>query len=323
MSLEEEFKDFLKSSSIFRTFDYGDKSKMMVNKVEYNNKLDILYVLYNYSSNLFDLKTPFKYGGIYDKENDKLYDLDYSLRSNILKWDYDSYKFISIDKLYSVINKDMNNRIKELIDDAKKEIFDISQVEIGNEIEDRDVINDFMDGKTSENLEDSYKQYDTSNSQDLLDYLTDKKSFIEEEGRWFIIENTTDILRSLAITAKKREILKRIEENKEHPYHKIKDIIDAIKNNNCVTVNLTINKDGIEQTFKYNADALKNGFSSSYLSTWHFEKAKERDLFEETFGRSTDLYYEDIVKITYGKNTIYEDENFKEKTLEEENVLEG
>ena len=29
----------------------------------------------------------------------------------------------------------------------------------------------------------------------------------------------------------------------------------------------------------------------------------------------------DIVKITYGKNTIYEDKNFKEKLLEEENEI--
>ena len=69
-------------------------------------------------------------------------------------------------------------------------------------------------------------------------------------------------------------------------------------------------------TFKYNADALKRNYNSSYLSTWNFEKAQERNLFEETFGRSEDLHYEEIVKITYGKNTIYEDDNFKVKEEE-------
>ena len=111
--------------------------------------------------------------------------------------------------------------------------------------------------------------------------------------------------------------MKSIEDNVEHPYHKIKNIITSVKDNNCVTVNLTINKDGTEQTFKYNADALIHNYNSSYLSTYNIEKLADRNLFEETFGRWNDLHYEDIIKITYGKNTIYEDTNFKEKEVEE------
>ena len=314
--MEKEFFDFLKSGSLTKTFDYGDKSKVMVNKVRYNDKLDILYALDSYSGNLFDLHNSFKYSGIYDKENNKLFDVEYSLRYHILNWDYNNENYKNASDLYNLINKDMNERIKELIKDVKKEMFDINEVEIGEEIEDRDVLTEFMNGATSETLEASLKEFSTEKSQDLLDYLTDKETFIEEEARWFIVENTTSILRSLAIAEKKREVLKEIEDNKEHPYHKIKKIIDAIKENNCVTVNLTINKNGIEQTFKYNADALKRDYNSSYLSTWNFEKAQERNLFEETFGRSEDLHYEEIVKITYGKNTIYEDDNFKVKEEE-------
>ena len=71
--MEQEFFNFLKSGSITKTFDYKDKSKIIVNKVRYNDKLDILYSLDSYSGNVFDLHTPFKYSGIYDKENDKLY----------------------------------------------------------------------------------------------------------------------------------------------------------------------------------------------------------------------------------------------------------
>lgn len=317
--MEQEFLEFLRSGSIIKTFNYGDKSKVIVNKIRYNDKLDIIYALDSYNGNVFDLHTPFKYSGIYDKENDKLYDVEYSLRYHILSWDYSDEKYVSAGNLYNLINKDMNDRITELIKEVKTKMFDISEVEIGEEIEDRDVLTEFINGATSETLEDSHKEFTTEKPQDLLDYLTDKETFIEEEARWFILENTTSILRSLAIDEKKKEVLKGIEDNEEHPYHKIKKIIDAIKDHNCVTVNLTINKNGIEQTFKYNADALKRDYNSSYLSTWNFEKAQERNLFEETFGRNADLYYEEIVKITYGKNTIYEDENFKVK--EEETCL--
>jgi len=314
--LKQEFFDFLKSSRSSITFDYGNKSKIMINKIRYNDKLDILYSLNSYSGNLFDLHTPFNYSGIYDKESNKLYDVEYGIRFNILNWDYNDVEYISDDNLYKIISKDVNEKISELIRAGKEDIFNISDVELPEELDDCDVINDFINGETSETLEDSHKQFSTNKSQDLLDYLSDKSTFIEEESRDFIMDNMTDILKGLAITEEKRKVLKNIEENKEHPYHKIKSIIDAVKNNNCVTVNLTINKNNIEQTFKYNADTLISSYNSSYLSTYRIEKLADRDLFEETFGKSEDIHYEDIVKITYGKNTIYEDEKFKSKEEE-------
>ena len=221
----------------------------------------------------------------------------------------------------NMINKDMNDKIKEIIDSSKDDIFKIEDVEIAIEIEDKDVLTDFMDGKTSLTLEDSYKKYSTDKPKDLLDYLTDKNTFLEEETREFILDNVTSILKGLTVTEEKRKALKRIEDNLEHPYHKIKSIVDAVKDNNCVTVNITINKDGIEQTFKYDAAALKNSYNSSYLSCYNIEKVTERNLYEETFGRWTDFHYEDIVKITYGKKTIYEDSNYKSKEKQEEICL--
>ena len=78
--MKKEFLDFLKSTKESIVIDYGDKSKIMVNKVRYNDKLDILYSLDSYNGELFDLKTPFKYSGIYDKEIDKLFDIEYAIR---------------------------------------------------------------------------------------------------------------------------------------------------------------------------------------------------------------------------------------------------
>ena len=318
MVLENEFFDFLKSNRITETFNYSNKSKMIVNKVKCNDKLDMLYVLDSYGGELFDLSSPFKYSGIYDKENNKLFDIEYSIRTNLLNWNFNDNKAISSSELYNMIDQDVNDKIDELIANNKKDIFNIEDVEIAEEIEEKDVLYDFMEGKTSATLEDYHKKYSTEKPQNIIDYLTDKETFLEEESRDFIMDNITEILKGLAISEEKRKVLKTIENNKEHPYHKIKEIVDAVKNNKCVTVNLTINKNGTEQTFKYKADMLKNNYNSSYLSTYGFEKAQERNLFEETFGRWDELHYEDIVKITYGKNTIYEDSHFKLKENQEE-----
>ena len=318
MEMEKEFFDFLKSDRVIETFNYNNNSKIMVNKIKCNDKIDILYSLDTYNGTFFDLKTPFKYSGIYDKENNKLYDIDYFLKTRLLDWDYNDDRSISSSELHKKISQDMNDKINELIVDNKNDIFNIEEVEIAEEISEKDILNDFMEGETSATLKDFYIEYRSEKPQNIIDYLTDKETFLEEESRDFITHNMIEIINSLAITNEKRKVLKQIEEDKTHPYHKIKEIVDSVIKNRCVTVNLTINKSGIEQTFKYDAEMLKNNFNSSYLSTYGIEKLAERDLFEKTYGRCEVIHYEDIVKITYGKKTIYEDLNFKEKEKQEE-----
>lgn len=317
--MEQEFFDFLQSSSNLQTFNYGNNSKIMVSKVSYNDKVDILYSLRSYSGELFNLDSPFKYSGIYDKENNKLFDLEYNIRCDILNWDYGDERLIDSSQLYEMISDDVNDKIRELVNDSKDEIFDLKDAELGDELTDNDVIHAFMDGYTSSTFEDNYVEYSTSKPKDILDYLTNKKDFIEEDARDFILNHQSEILKGLTISREKRKALKRIEDDENHLYHKIKAIRDSVKGKNYVTINLTINKDGIEQTFKYNAASLVSSYNSK-LSCYNIEKVSDRDKFEENFGRWSDFEYRDITKITYGKNTIYEDENFKNMDLEEENV---
>ena len=72
--LEQDFFDFLKSDRRIITFDYNEDGKAMISKVKCNDKLEILYALKDNNGELFDLSSPFKYIGIYNKENNKLYD---------------------------------------------------------------------------------------------------------------------------------------------------------------------------------------------------------------------------------------------------------
>lgn len=317
--MEQEFFDFLRSSRNLQTFNYGNNSKIMINKISYNDKVDIIYSLRSYRGELFNLDSSFEYSGIYDKENNKLFDLEYNIRYDILNWEYDDERLINSSRLYKIISDDVNDRIRELVNDSKDEIFNLKDAELGDEITDNDVIHDFIDGYTHLNLKDNYVEYSTNKPKDILDYLTNKKDFIEEEARDFILDHQSEILKGLTISREKRKALKRIEDDENHLYHKIKAIRDTIKDKNYVTISLTIDKDGIEQTFKYNAATLISNYNSK-LSCYNIEKVSDRDKFEENFGRWSDFEYKDITKITYGKNTIYEDTNFKNLNLEEENV---
>lgn len=317
--MEEDFNNYLRSNNAIGVFNYSEKSKVMINKIPYNSKIDILYSLDSYSGEFFDLNSPFKYAGFYDKENDKVYDLDYSIRWHILNWDYKNDKFEDKQDLYNLVSNDINNRVYELIQDGKKEAFNINNFDL-LELTDKDVINEFMSGETSCSMKDRIRNYNSRKPQEILEYLTDRNEFIEEVSRDFIVDNAEDILNDMIESESKRQKLKEIEQDKNHIFYKIRDIVNCINNNNCKTVNLTIFKDNKEQTFIYDAKYLKN-YSSSYLSEYNIIKLKDREEFEENFGRSADFYFYDIVKITYGKRTIYEDNNYLNKNKEEEKCL--
>ena len=87
----------------------------------------------------------------------------------------------------------------------------------------------------------------------------------------------------------------------------VNQFIDSIKDNKFLTVNVTINKDGLEDTFKYEAQALRNQYNSIYLPTYNITNLKGREKFYKLYGDS-DFYYNEIVKITYGKKDLYVDE---------------
>jgi hypothetical protein len=68
-------------------------------------------------------------------------------------------------------------------------------------------------------------------------------------------------------------------------------------------VTVTVEKDGMELTFKTAANSLTG--HRNYYSTYDIT-AQDRREFERLFGRSANYCAEDITMITYGRNTIYE-----------------
>lgn len=62
-------------------------------------------------------------------------------------------------------------------------------------------------------------------------------------------------------------------------------------------------KDGVELTFKTSAESLK-GLKSQY-STWYIAPS-DRLQFRHLFGAGSDYSAEDIIRIAYGRSTLYE-----------------
>lgn len=75
------------------------------------------------------------------------------------------------------------------------------------------------------------------------------------------------------------------------------------KKSGAKTVNVTVQKDGVELTFKTSAESLK-GLKSQY-STWYIAPS-DRLQFRHLFGAGSDYSAEDIIRIAYGRSTLYE-----------------
>lgn len=316
MNLSDEFGNFLKSNVTKFEKDTGNAT-MLVLKIPYNDKIDILYGTHRRNDDFYNPRMELNYYGIYDKEKDKVFDSNSNISYYIYQYRTDDIRLVDRSMLFEEIMDAVNEKIKEHLFD-EPEMFDYNDVEI-DEVTIEDVQRNFLDGETSETFVGYIKSYKTYNLKDIFEYLSYGDEFVDETARDFIVDNLEELLKNLKRNDERKKLLEELENNKEHPYHKQKEILDSVRGKDYKTVNLTINKNGIEQTLKYETRFML--YCDKHLYTYHIVKSDDRSKYEENYGRSSNIEYKDIVKITYGKNVIYEDKNFKINNLEEENVF--
>lgn len=316
MNLTENFDNFLKSNDTKFEADTGNAT-ILILKTPYNDKVDVLYGTHRRNDDFFNPRMELYYYGIYDREKNKVFDPNSDISYYIYKYKFDDIRLVDRSMLYKEIIDAVNEKIKEHISN-EPDMFDYSDVEI-EEVTMEDIYREFLDGETSDTYIGYIKPYMTEELKDIFEYLSYGDEFVDETARDFIIDNYEDLLKNLKRNSKKQKLLKELEENKEHPYHKQKDIMNSIRGKDYKTINLTINKNGIEQTLKYETKFIL--YCDKHLYTYHIANVSDRKKYEENYGRSSDIEYKDITKITYGKNIIYEDKNFKVNEIEEDNDL--
>jgi len=93
--------------------------------------------------------------------------------------------------------------------------------------------------------------------------------------------------------------------NAESNVFTVKKIIAAVKAADAKSVSVTVRRGDKEATFKYEACHLTQDCGSKY-NAWNADAQGRREL-ERLFGRSDDDFFpHEIVRITYGRNTLYE-----------------
>lgn len=152
----------------------------------------------------------------------------------------------------------------------------------------------------------------------LLTYIQNPDAVIQTEAEQYIRSHQEEILLQFLENDALRAEYQALMEDAGNPLHRMKAITAAIKGANAKTVNVTVRKDGQELTFKAAADFLtghRNYYSINNIP------AQDRREFERLFGRHSDYKAEDITKITYGRNIIYEAPPTQAEGMEDEPAM--
>lgn len=292
-------------------------------RVPYDDDFDFIYYQDNYNGQRLT-PTKLDYGGIYNKLNGLLYDVQYPLSGNLDE--IDSGKS-SIDLMVD-FEKDVRARVEELVDE------NIDSLKA----------NPFVDEYNPQRLEAFKKNYAPSIAREMFlkgelcedlryrcEFSTDRKSTtlmmrylnyptetVEEAAARYWLTRKDDILLELRKNEIIRDAYREIEANPNNPLYKQRAIIDAVSKSGAKTVNVSIEKNGESYSFKYSAERFCR-ISNYQYSEWDMA-AKDRPGFEELFGKYADFRPEDIASISYRGKTLYEADTFLPDDAEDEEI---
>lgn len=154
----------------------------------------------------------------------------------------------------------------------------------------------------------------------FLAYLSDAERYVQSQGRKYLADHQEKFLLQFLEKDALSTAYQQLINDASHPAHKMKAITDAVSGSGAKTVNVTVHKDGQTLTFKAAANSLR-GYKN-YYNTYDIP-AHDRREFERMFGAYADYNAEDITKITYGRNTIYEAVPAQEESMSDDMGMGG
>ena len=268
-----------------------------------SNGLDILYMYDYMREGKIPLHREPEYQGLYKRETKELYDVGYDLNKAIEGIDIIAYGSANItEDLEGMVRMLVEEKVATYITTIKDTDFTEERRE---SIRKRawEIAKDkyLKDEEAGEDYECGY--HEEHYVEHLMDFITDKEAtarMIADEHHAKYKENIPE---KVVTRRYVREELEKFNNGEYKHYLAMKQIIQAIPNT-CKSVNVTIEKEGAELTFKYEARLMRHDCGTHYYA-FHIP-APERAKFEEMFGRHADFGPLDIKRITYGKKVLYE-----------------
>ena len=304
--LSKWLQDDITKPAVIRNGDYVDT----VIRVPYDDDFDFLFHQNSYNGEPLTVNANMAYCGIYNKLDGQLYDVKFPLKGKLD--DMDSTKsMLDIEQQFNddvrafiegVVGNDVDHLRSPSFEDAK---YDNRLDDFRRNYADSIVTRMYLGGDSADDIRFQCGYYlDRSSSALMLRYLKYRDATVEEAATGYWQTHQDDMLLELRKNEILREKLRVLEANPNHPLHKQKAVMDAVKDSGAKTVNVTIIKGGEEYSFKYSADRLSRYMEEKY-SAWDMP-SKDRDGFYERFGRYSDFTPEDITEISYRGKTLYE-----------------
>nr|WP_316626672.1 hypothetical protein [uncultured Ruminococcus sp.] len=304
--LSKWLQDDITKPAAIRNGDYADT----IIRVPYDDDFDFLFHQNSYNGEPLTVNANMAYCGIYNKLDGQLYDVKFPLKGKLD--DMDSTKsMLDIEQQFNddvrafiegVVGNDVDHLRSPSFEDAK---YDNRLDDFRRNYADSIVTRMYLGGDSADDIRFQCGYYlDRSSSALMLRYLKYHDATVEEAATGYWQTHQDDMLLELRKNEILREKLRVLEANPNHPLHKQKAVMDAVKDSGAKTVNVTIIKGGEEYSFKYSADRLSRYMEGKY-SAWDMP-SKDRDGFYERFGRYSDFTPEDITEISYRGKTLYE-----------------
>ena len=304
--LSKWLQDDITKPAVIRNGDYADT----IIRVPYDDDFDFLFHQNSYNGEPLTVNANMAYCGIYNKLDGQIYDVKFPLKGKLD--DMDSTKsMLDIEQQFNddvrafiegVVGNDVDHLRSPSFEDAK---YDNRLDDFRRNYADSIVTRMYLGGDSADDVNFQCGYYlDRSSSALMLRYLKYRDATVEEAATGYWQTHQDDMLLELRKNEILREKLRVLEANPNHPLHKQKAVMDAVKDSGAKTVNVTIIKGGEEYSFKYSADRLSRYLDGRY-SAWEMPP-KDRDGFYERFGRYSDFTPEDITEISYRGKTLYE-----------------
>lgn len=349
IKIKDKLEKFLLSNDNM-TFDYIDEEREYFNykflKLPFNHRFDMLYQQRLYLNKMDN--GSFSFAGYYDKIDKTIYNPSYELgdylKDKSIKKDYFDYLKMKIIK---GINGYIKNYIINNQDKLKKEyhddFYEDDKYRIDNAkkfVEQFFITNDLNNIELPNFIEIRYNEYVNYENILLFDskliyteYLDNPIETIKQKTE--LILEQEDAQKNLGYMLNKNEFennyLEKIITNETNEFdslHINKKLYSSIKDIDAQNINITINYDGDEITFKFykdsfqsylaNNDKCQSGYNKAYEPVKEFLKEHKdpNNWYKDSFD------FVNISKITYGKNVLYGREIETSKELENEIEME-
>lgn len=334
--MDNNLKEFLDNTNVNDFTFPTNYTNLKIHKEKYDDRFIILY---SKSESKGLQQQEYSVAGYYDVIDKVLYNSTYEIRE-IIPND-NSIILDNFEKVFEKLCKEIDDYIKDYVILNADKYRKIGKDKY-NESSEWQLPGDKLSVERgfAKNKEPVVKLYINSslnklhyneeyyNKSIIVNYLNNPKKIVEEYAKEFITKDEEDLGVCLLRYEYKLKYLEQIKKNDNNEFKRVyinKKLLESLDNIDAKTINVTINYNEQEITFKYDLNKLLSSLRSASYKGYDYgssykkvrEFFKENDIKDERGYHEDSFKFENITTITYGKKILYTNDISKqEKEIE-------